>query len=704
MCEAHEESMDLSLKTIKSFMKWRKTTFVVLFLFSCCRFVVHDESATTITKSELSKGKIESKLCSISSSVLLSEFKCQPRKSKPAAARTNDEFLQSSADDMATTTKRNIFRFLKDWQGQTASSVWRRHLSEILDAASHPDEKLKMHLHHSSQAWTRELLFHAVQSHWLERSWQTRLPKRQDMLRILTIIDNRMHNSSAPPLMVAVFGGSVAVGSDCYKIPDVWKNYWNHHHSNQSHIEAAHSASFRRSCAWPFRLQLLADYFLGAGVVHIENLASGGTDSLHPLSSIQYNLLPKGSLLHEYGPDIIINAYGVNDRNADKSTYVDHRDLWDDYLYKANRFASVALDSRGSCAVTQQPIVIFLDEYFGLYRGDESIWISNIRSAVVQSVSNLYGLASIASTAVVYPFVYADSKEDVFSPSWHGGDGRLCKNVHFGMIGHQHVAFSIAFAALRSAIDFCTSIEQDDGNDIGRFRFGWDDLYSPFNSKEKTSVREIEAASRAERALPRQSIIRSNLTFAARKRVMQLSRNQRNHTHDCQRPTCAFAFVAADGLGNIQNADDLGTYLAPYITNNTGWQSEGPTRYTNTFGLVTHEPESSITIKIANLTSRPKVAIMHYMKSYGPEWKGSKARFSISVLKNMGKANQGINSSFEVNGYHERPVSTSHELRIDVGLNAVDDPDDIVTLRIMLTGGKEFKIMSLMLCDRESSA
>jgi len=683
-------------------MKWRKTTFVVIFLFGCYRFfVVHDEMAKMIMKSELSQGRIESKFYSFSSSALLSEFQSQPCTSKPTATRTNAEFLLSSADDTATTTKRNIFRFLKDWQGQTASSVWRRHLSKILEATSHPEEQSKFHLRHSSRAWTRELLFHAVQPHWLERSWQTKLPKRQDVLRILTIIDNRMHNSSAPPLLLAVFGGSVAVGSDCYKIPNVWKNYWNRHHLNQSHIETAQSASFRRRCAWPFRLQLLADYFLGPGVVHIENLASGGTDSLHPLPTIQYNLLPKDSLLHENGPDIIINAYGVNDRNADKSTAADERDQWDDYLFKANQFASIALESRGSCAATQPPVVIFLDEYFGVYRGDETIWSSNIRSSVVQSVSNYYGLASIASTAVVHPFVYADSKEDVFSPSWHGGNGRLYKNVHFGMIGHQHVALTIAFAALRSALDFSASGEPNDVNEIAFFRQGSYNQFPPFNNKAKVSLREIEPASRAESTLSRQSIITSNLTFAARKHLRQFSRNQ---THDCRRLTCPFAFVAADGLGNIQNGNELGTYLAPYITNNTGWLSEGPTMYTNTFGLVTHVPGSSITIKIANLTSRPKVAIMHYMKSYGPKWKGSKARFSVSVLKNIGKENQGIQTSVEVSGYHERPVSTSHELRIDVGRNAVHDPDDIVTLRIMLMGGKEFKIMSLMLCDSSDMA
>jgi len=85
--------------------------------------------------------------------------------------------------------------------GRTPSSIWREHFSDILEASMHPKDPARIH-----QNWTSQLL-EMVNPELLEQGLRTS-PSFSDMDRILRIIDARMHNSSAPPLHVAVFGVS----------------------------------------------------------------------------------------------------------------------------------------------------------------------------------------------------------------------------------------------------------------------------------------------------------------------------------------------------------------------------------------------------------------------------------------------------------------------------------------------------------------
>jgi hypothetical protein len=89
--------------------------------------------------------------------------------------------------------------------GRTASSIWRAHFHDILEASIlHIDED-RIH-----QNWTKQLL-ELVTPEFMARALRTS-PGYKDIERIMRIIDKRLHNSSAPPLHVGVFGGSVTEG------------------------------------------------------------------------------------------------------------------------------------------------------------------------------------------------------------------------------------------------------------------------------------------------------------------------------------------------------------------------------------------------------------------------------------------------------------------------------------------------------------
>jgi hypothetical protein len=89
--------------------------------------------------------------------------------------------------------------------GKTASSIWRAHFHDIFEASILHIDKDRVH-----QNWTKQLL-ELVTPEFMARALRTS-PSYKDTERIMRIIDEKMTNSSAPPLHVGVFGGSVTEG------------------------------------------------------------------------------------------------------------------------------------------------------------------------------------------------------------------------------------------------------------------------------------------------------------------------------------------------------------------------------------------------------------------------------------------------------------------------------------------------------------
>jgi hypothetical protein len=224
-------------------------------------------------------------------------FCSSPLPQNNSASSRNARTKHSPPD----STRKSVCRNLGD--GRTSSSMWRAHLRGILEASIHPMDEGHVH-----QNWTKQLL-DVVTPELMERALRTQ-PSYKDIDRIMRIIDEKMNNPTAPPLHVAVFGGSVTEGSGCENFPPEIKKRIPKWRDNAKPIRG-------RSCAWPYRLQRLSDHFLGQGVVVIHNLAVGGTSSQQAQPVISYWLYPSNSPLKDRGPDVIVNAYSTNDNLQD---------------------------------------------------------------------------------------------------------------------------------------------------------------------------------------------------------------------------------------------------------------------------------------------------------------------------------------------------------------------------------------------------
>ena len=105
---------------------------------------------------------------------------------------------------------------------------------------------------------------------------------------VVRILQNRIRDPiHHPPLKVAVFGGSITIGRNCYKNRMQYKE-----------------------CAWPRRFELLINQFVGSEVIKVYNLAIAGTNTGTASSRVEYWMYPDE--LKEEGPDVIINSYSTN--------------------------------------------------------------------------------------------------------------------------------------------------------------------------------------------------------------------------------------------------------------------------------------------------------------------------------------------------------------------------------------------------------
>jgi hypothetical protein len=132
--------------------------------------------------------------------IIVSEFtsSCSSGHSQLSSSSSQLE-QKSSLRQHQTDVCRNL------GAGQTASSMWRAHFHDILEASILHIDKGRVH-----QNWTKQLL-ELVTPELMARALRTS-PSYKDIERIMRIIDEKMNNSSAPPLHVGVFGGSVTEG------------------------------------------------------------------------------------------------------------------------------------------------------------------------------------------------------------------------------------------------------------------------------------------------------------------------------------------------------------------------------------------------------------------------------------------------------------------------------------------------------------
>jgi hypothetical protein len=543
---------------------------------------------------------------------------------------------------------------------------------------------------------------------------------------------------AAPPLKIAIFGGSVAEGTKCEWLPNVILKNFTPSSKNGTSSSITWPQIRGNSCAWPFRLQHILDHFLGPRVVQVHNLAVGGTSSRLALPILKYWLYPRDSDLKPKpgddsagggGPDIILNAYAANDNLFSWDHDANGTATMDNFyqaLQSTEEFCRTALLSKPCHAA---PILGFVSEYQGNL--NELLLAEDVRADTVRILSDYYGFFDLSPATVVRQLVLVNTDETLLSPSWYSDSNAArrrqpknapperSKDSHYGMPGHVYTAWTMAFAALSMVLDHCDDMHDEEDNP--NFAFIELEHASAMNRFPPPLVtRELMTIERTANIHDHNQATTddhsSGIPMKWRQEAMAAQQEEQEYcrTSSTTQSPCPFAFVATP-TGTARTKMVLNKYIRRFRVNperggGEGWDGENNLRYgwQNKIGLIASKPGGTLHLRLANIQQKIRHVIIQSMKSYGEEWKGSEAQFNITVSNDVnttipqsddGMTSDTTTTSFTIQGFHDMNASIAVPFALDLG-NKSAAIGQTVDVKITLIGGKKFKIIAMMLCSR----
>jgi hypothetical protein len=537
--------------------------------------------------------------------------------------------------------------------GISAASIWTQQQETILQATSLSDAHLP---------WMRRLLV-TLTPDVLEQGLIV-LPWLE---KLRTTFKPLLRNET---LLVAVMGGSVAEGRGCEVLPRA--ELAQYRNKSEPKVDSRH-------CTWVHRLQLLADAFHLP--IQIFNLATGGTNSFLALPVLEYQLYHSDLLKERGGPHVVINAYAPNDALYSWSwdTVVNnataHYDHYHETWTAASQFVSAAASS-----CQQKPFVMFVNDYYGNHH--DRLLAEDIRHDAVRQVAQDSGNMYVSPVTAIRPFVLGNTRETLFSPPWwtrkqKGRPLERKRDAHFGMPGHIAVTWMLAYSLLRVAMEYCEH-----------------------ERHQRQTMRESASSSGSDvppimNTSPLPLPTPWNTTFVEWQERMQ---QRKLPVQECSKNgPCLFAFVA-NPAGTHRLRGKLANYIATYEVSNTGWQAEDDIRngWQNKLGLCAHSVGAELVLEFQNITQPVKIISLHSLKSYGPEWENSTAHFHVTIRHSSVTI---YNSSFEITGFHNQTTSLTYPFQLELPAGGAIPGTDL-EIRMTLVQGSNFKITSLLLCDR----
>jgi len=241
-------------------------------------------------------------------------------------------------------------------------------------------------------------------------------------------------------------------------------------------------------------------------------------------------------------------------------------------------------------------------------------------------------------------------------------DGILNSEVPFGMAGHISIAWVLAFAMVDAFIKHCGHIDRDSMPAAGE------------------SISDVK----------------------------------------CQDSPCIIAWMAP---GTTKRPKDINDAIEPFITENVGWRamSDISTGYFRKVGLIALEPNATISIEYQNIPQDVRVLTLMIVQSYGDKWLDSRARFTLMVnnssfnsgsnVSDTGGVNDAINENgnlkktvkyqtqFDIEGTHQMSNHITFPFELNLESDFAVAGDDLL-LKIDLIGGRTFKIIGMMFCNR----
>lgn len=461
---------------------------------------------------------------------------------------------------------------------------------------------------------------------------------------------------------ILVMGGSVTMGVQCLNNP------------------VMQSSRFaRRNCAWPTRLSILFESMF-PGLVRVDQITLGGTNTESAKTIWDYALFPS-DMPH---PDIVIHAYSTNDMHVlSERKAMEMGVTLEDMILKVNQdFIRTILKPPSSCKDRPPPLLLYYDDYIG--NEQKEIVKTHSFGKAAQVLANYYGFGLISYADAVRELIYADTKEDWFSPSnWPE------RQVHPGMGMHISSMWFVAYNLLNTATAYCVSSEKL----LGKTEDGIPPLRNN-NKKLKGEPKPVPIA------LPPELNNKTNLDDISSQ--WQESAHSKNlfKLSECP-PTgrllsrCLFSWIGGMER-SFEQPKHLEKRMKPVRVSNDGWKASADN---NKLGYEATKNGATFEIKLPVLEESLEIQTLNFMvmTSYGEKWKDSKIAVNVYIDR-AGTRNETIVKTMDILGYHDRNTSETYNYKLDLeGDTAL--PKDILRMKITLVGGSTFKIMGMAMCD-----
>lgn len=516
----------------------------------------------------------------------------------------------------------------------SVGTIWTSDISLIKQALLHSPSNEPFGSSSKELNSLIERVFQALPLSSLRRSVRPATLVSDDikLRRILDVLWKRYRDAANnPPLQVLVFGGSPTAGSNCERNGKVKK---------------------QGQCAWPGHLQGFVNAYLGFDAIRVVNYAIGASSSHLATMMLQLRLFPL-SMVPE-GPDIVVNAYAVNDfsyhSGEQKDGTLSFQNLFSAFLGAIRDLTSCSQD---------RPFVIFLDDFSVNFLKGHSVEAVESYRAEISKLTRYHQVLTISFVDMIQDFLFRDSEEEKLFVDWRG-DG---KHIPWG--GHVAIVLAFTFNALQIVVNLCerrlesTLPDKDSSTKGGNQLF--DSYFRPHLDKKVA------------------------LDVFGKEWSDHLAASFENCNVDDRTKGCPFGWIALrkedehrhiEGLESILVKSDNWAYVQTWPPTNYGlYGSRNGT-------AVLHLDSSATNATVTTIT-------IIYMKSYSEKW------YNSTVEATVHRCDEVV-SSVVLSGFHEKLTSEFFTETITLPTGSSDCYSTNLTLQ--MTGGDTFRIGGLSFC------
>ena len=165
--------------------------------------------------------------------------------------------------------------------------------------------------------------------------------------------------------------------------------------------------------------------------------------------------------------------------------------------------------------------------------------------------------------------------------------------------------------------------------------------------------------------------------------------------------------MVGKGTG-VNVVEELRQRIQPVLYSSDGWEIAGRPVQNPRTGWYARRTNATFEIRVPATDAPMHFLTIMSMKSYGPDWIGSKLNVEVTIQSPFESANttaaaavqppdDAATASYEIDGYHEIKTSVHFPHKFKLPGNGARI-GDVVILKAKLVGGVTFKINGIALC------